>query len=97
MIANTEYGGGGGGWAIAMFSRVVLAQMHRRFFNFFYCGVLGQVHFSRLCFTLKVKIMSKNWKRTIKQWWKKQDCILSERPTRHPPLTAFSVSIVSGR
>ena len=33
-------------------------------------GGLGRVHFSRF-FTFNVKIMSKNWKRTIKQWWKK--------------------------
>ena len=34
-------------------------------------GVSGRVHFSRFFFTFNVKIMSKNWKRTIKQWWKK--------------------------
>ena len=31
-------------------------------------GVSGRVHFSRFFFTFNVKIMSKNWKRMIKQW-----------------------------
>ena len=31
-------------------------------------GVSGRVHFSHFFFTINVKIMSKNWKRTIKQW-----------------------------
>ena len=31
-------------------------------------GVLGRVHFSHCFFTFNVKIMSKNWKRMIKQW-----------------------------
>ena len=35
-------------------------------------GVSGRVHFSRFFFTFNVKIMSKNWKRTIKQWWEKK-------------------------
>ena len=31
-------------------------------------GVSGLVHFSSFFLTFNVKIMSKNWKRTIKQW-----------------------------
>ena len=31
-------------------------------------GVSGQVHFSHFFITFNVKIMSKNWKRMIKQW-----------------------------
>ena len=34
-------------------------------------GVSVRVHFSCFCKTFNEKIMSKNWKRTIKQWWKK--------------------------
>ena len=35
-------------------------------------GGLDQVHFSRIFLTFNVKIMSKNWKRMIKQWWEKK-------------------------
>ena len=35
-------------------------------------GVSGRVHFSRFFLTFNVKIIPKNWKRTIKQWWRKK-------------------------
>ena len=39
-------------------------------------GVSGRVHFSRFFFTFNVKIMSKNWKRTIKLVKKKHSPFL---------------------
>ena len=35
-------------------------------------GFRAESTLARFFFTFNVKIMSKNWKRTIKQWWKKK-------------------------
>ena len=34
-------------------------------------GFRAESTFARFFFTFNVNIMSKNWKRMIKQWWKK--------------------------
>ena len=38
-------------------------------------GVSDWIHFSTYFLTFNVKIMSKNWKITIKQWWEEKNIV----------------------